>query len=143
MKVFFDTSVIVPALVDQLPNHHAALLALSEFASEPNEAICSTHSLAECYAVLTALPLARRITPEEARRLISESIAGRLTVRDLSKADYLEATDMVAQAGLIGGVVYDALHVVVAKKSRCERLLTYNLRHFRGLVPHPITVATP
>ncbi|TVQ20884.1 MAG: hypothetical protein EA383_18015 [Spirochaetaceae bacterium] len=93
--------------------------------------------------MLTALPLARRITPEEARRLISESVAGRLTVRDLSKADYLEATDMVAQAGLISGVVYDALHVVVARKSQCERLLTYNLRHFRGLAPHPITVVTP
>ena len=143
MKVLIDTSVIVPALVDQLPNHQAALLALSEFTSEPNEAICSTHSLAECYAVLTALPLARRITPEEAHRLITESVAGRLTVRGPSKADYLEATGMIAQAGLISGAVYDALHVVVAKKSRCERILTYNLRHFRVLAPDPIAVVTP
>ncbi len=143
MKVFFDTSVIVPALVDQLQNHQPALLALSEFTTEPHEALCSTHSLAESYAVLTALPLARRITPAEAQRLIAESVAARLTVRALSKADYLEATALVARAGLMSGAVYDALHVVAAVKSRSERILTYNLRHFRRLTPDHITVATP
>ncbi len=141
--MFFDTSVIVPALVDQLPNHQAALLALTEFTRAPHEALCSTHSLAECYVVLTTLPLARRITPAEAQRLIAESVAGRLAVRALSKADYLEAVDLVARAGLTSGAVYDALHVVAAMKSRSERIFTYNLRHFRQLTPDHITVATP
>jgi predicted nucleic acid-binding protein len=143
MRVFFDTSVLVPALVDQLPNHQAALLSLTEFTRAPHEALCSTHSLAECYAVLTALPLARRITPAEAERLVAESVAGRLTVRALSRADYLEAIALVARSGLTSGAVYDALHVAAAMKSRSERILTYNHRHFRGLTPDQITVAMP
>lgn len=143
MRVFLDTSAIVPALVDQLPNHDAALLALSEYTREPNEAVCSTHCLAECYAVLTALPLVRRITPAEAQQLIADSIAGRLTVRALSEADYLEAIALVAKVGLMSGAVYDALHVVAAIASRSERIITYNVRHFRSLAPEHITVVTP
>ena len=143
MKAFIDTSVIVPALIDQLPNHQAALLALSENANEPNQAICSTHSLAECYAVFTALPLARRITPSEAQQLITESIAGRLTVRGLTRADYLEATALVAQRGLLSGAIYDALHVVAAIRAQSERIVTYNVRHFLSLAPDHITVVTP
>ena len=143
MRVFLDTSAIVSALVDQLPNHEVALLALSEYTKEPNEAVCSTHCLAECYAVLTALPLARRITPAEAQQLIADSVAGRLTVRGLSEADYLDAIAMVAKAGLMSGAVYDALHVVAAIKSRSERIVTYNARHFRSLAPEHIVVVTP
>lgn len=143
MRVLFDTSAIVPALVDQLPNHEAAFHALSVYTDTPNEAVCSTHCLAECYAVLTALPLARRITPAEAQRLIADSVAGHMTVHSLSGAKYLEAIALVAQKGLMSGAVYDALHVAVAVESHSDRIVTYNLRHFRSLAPESITVVTP
>lgn len=143
MRVLFDTSAIVPALVDQLPNHDASLLALYQYSTEPNEAVCSTHCLAECYAVLTALPLARRITPADAQRLITESIAGKLTVWGLSAAVYLEAVAMVAQHGFMSGAIYDALHVVAAMESQSERIITYNVRNFQSLVLDRVTVVTP
>jgi len=75
--------------------------------------------------------------------LIAESVATRLTVRALSRADYVETIDLVAREGLGSGAVYDALHVVAARKSQSERILTYNLRHFRELTPDHMTVATP
>ena len=143
MRVFCDTSVIVPALVDQLPNHEAALLALSTYASEPHEAVCSTHSIAECYAVLSALPLPRRITPSDAEQIVAHSVAGRLTVYQLTQQDYRDAVALTARRGLAGGAIYDALHAVAAAKSHSERILTYNVRHFRRLAPDEITVATP
>ncbi len=143
MRVFFDTSAIVPALVDQLSNHEAALLALGEYTRRPNEAVCSTHCLAECYAVITSLPLARRVTPAEAEQLINESIADRLTVWGLSEAAYREAVALVAQRGFMSGAVYDALHVVAAVESRSERIITYNVRNFRSLALDRIAVVTP
>lgn len=143
MRVLFDTSAIVPALVDQLPNHDAAFLALTVYTRAPHEALCSTHCLAECYAVLTALPLARRITPAEAQQLLAESLVGHITVHGLTDADYLQAIALVARQGLTSGAVYDALHVSVAVASESARILTYNVRHFRSLVPDGIIVVTP
>ena len=63
MKVFFDTSALVTAIVDQLPNHAAALACYRRLAQRRRgpKAVCSTHALAECYATLTALPLPRRL----------------------------------------------------------------------------------
>ena len=74
MKVFFDTSALVTAIVDQLPNHAAALACYRRLA-QPRRgpmAVCSTHVLAECYATLTALPLPRRIQPAPARRVVAD-----------------------------------------------------------------------
>lgn len=126
-----------------MPNHESALSALSEYANPPHVASCSTHCLAECYAVLTAIPLARRITPAEAERLITESVAGRLSVYELTEADYLEATSLVARSGLVSGAVYDAIHVVAAIRAGSDRIITYNARHFRRMTPDHIAVATP
>jgi predicted nucleic acid-binding protein len=143
VKICVDTSVIVAALVDQLPNHQAALAAMVMYTTSPHEAVCSTHTLAECYSVLTALPLARRVTPADAQRIVSESVASRLSVVDLLRADYLEAISLIGQRGLSSGAVYDALHIVAAMKSSCERILTYKFRHFQPLVPEYVTVVTP
>jgi predicted nucleic acid-binding protein len=93
--------------------------------------------------VLTALPLSRRVTPAEARQLVEESVAGQLTVRPLSETDYLEAIELVARHGLSSGAVYDALHVVAALRLQCERIITYNVRHFQMFAPDHITVVTP
>ena len=79
MRTLFDTSVLVPALVDQLGNHRAAFQALHRCTDGDDRGYCSTHALAECYATLTALPLPRRVLPEEARALVEESICGRLS----------------------------------------------------------------
>ena len=56
MKVFFDTSALVTAIVDQLPNHAVALACYHRLAQRRRgpQAVCSTHALAECYATLTA-----------------------------------------------------------------------------------------
>lgn len=143
MNVFFDTSVLIPALVDQLQDHEASFQALVEYTQEPHSARCSTHSLAECYSVLTALPLKRRITSAEAERIVTESIGKQLHVQALSAADYLAAIAMVADRGLTSGAVYDALHVVAATRSKSRRILTYNVRHFRALAPSDTIVSTP
>ena len=112
-------------------------------ASDGNRGLCATHALAECYSVLTSLPVSRRITAPEAYRLVEESILPRFTVVALDEDDYRAALRAVTESGLTGGIIYDALHVAAARKERCESILTYNLRHFEVLCPPEITVSAP
>lgn len=143
MKILFDTSVIIAALVDQLTNHDAAFETYLQFSSDPNQGYCSTHALAECYAVMTALPLPRRILPDEARRLIEDSIRGRLAIVELNTQHYIRAIDRVASEGASSGLVNDALHLEAAIEIGCTRVYSYNLAHFRRIVPPEIELLAP
>jgi len=67
----------------------------------------------------------------------------RVTVVDLTTADYREALQLVADAGRVSGVVYDALHLVAAKNAERDRILTYNTRHFLPIQPENISVSAP
>lgn len=146
MKVFFDTSALVTAVVDQLPNHAAALACYRQHTRSRRgkpTAFCSTHAIAECYATLTALPLRRRIAPFEAARLIEQNFLRHLAVLPLSLADYEQTITRVSSLGLASGAVYDALHVRCALEAGCSRIITYNTGDFTRLVPAGIEVVTP
>lgn len=143
MKIFFDTSVLVAAVVDQLGQHERAFSCFSGLLEEGQEGACSTHVLAECYATLTALPLARRVLPEEARILIETNFVERLTVLELGVDDYRGAVRRVAALGLRSGVVYDALHLVCAEQAGCERLVTFNVKDFERLKPNGPKIMVP
>lgn len=146
MKAFFDTSALVTAIVDQLPNHAAALACYRRLAQPRrggSKAVCSTHALAECYATLTALPLPRRIQPAEATRLIEENFLVHLDAIPLSAADYKAALTRVTTLGMRSGAIYDALHVRCAERSGCDRIITYNVTDFERLAPPGIEVTTP
>ena len=80
MKVFFDTSVLVAALVKLHPMHSQAINWLKRAKSHDLDMIVSSHTLAELYAVLTTLPVSPKVTPEIAWRLISENIEGIATI---------------------------------------------------------------
>ena len=143
MNVLFDTSVLVPALVDQLSNHESAFYIFSSHITGEHRAFCSTHCLVETYSVLTSLPLPKRISSIEARILIEQSILGRLQIVPLDQEDYIEALSRISKEGLTGGIIYDALHVEAAKRASCSRIYTYNIRHFRPICPPEISVSAP
>lgn len=143
MKTVLDASVLVPVVTDQLASHHAAFACFTSLMKTEGAMICTiTHALVECYATLTALPLRRRISGPEAHRLIEVNFSQRLKVVSLSQADYHKAPKLVAGLGRISGQIYDALHLIAAKKEGCERLYTYNHRHFIGLDPS-IAIKSP
>ena len=143
MRVLFDTSVLVPAVVGQLPNHEAALDALLSYTDGAHAGYCSTHALAECYATLTAMPLRRRVLPAEARQLVEESILERVTAVPLTRDDYIDAVRRVSHGGFASGVVYDALHVRCAERIPVDRILTCNVADFERLRPAGIVIMTP
>lgn len=145
MRVLFDTSALVTAVVGQLPHHAAALACYRRHrrAGGTRSGLCTTHALAECYATLTALPLSPRIAPADAIRLVADNFLAHLEVVPLESRDYRSALERVATLGLASGVVYDALHLECAERHGCARLYTYNVGDYTRLVPRSTKVIVP
>lgn len=134
-KALFDTSVLVAGLVSQHPRHGRAFPWLKRVAAGEVAGLVATHSLAELYAVLTSLPVRPRISPGAARRLIRETVESSFQVVQLTARDYRDVLDSVAELGLAGGVVYDALAARIAEKAGVDQLLTFNPSDFRRSWP--------
>jgi predicted nucleic acid-binding protein len=130
MKYFFDTSVLVAAFVDDHPHHSASLSAFAQ--ADKKHASCGVHSLAEVYATLTRLPGRYRVSANEAL-LFLENIKERLTFIDLDSEEYWGAITRSAEAGIVGGTVYDALLLHCALKARVDVIFTWDVRHFQLL----------
>jgi predicted nucleic acid-binding protein len=135
MRVLFDTSVLVAAVVQAHPHHERALPWLQRAHSGEAEFLVSSPTLAELYSVLSSLPVKPRISPANAWRLIQENVAAVARFVSLSPADYSEVLRRSAERELSGGVIYDALIARAAEISKVERLLTFNLRDFRRVWP--------
>jgi predicted nucleic acid-binding protein len=127
VRWFFDSSVLVPAL---LPDHvhHARSFAAFAAASRKNAA-CAAHSLAEVYSTLTRYPGKQRLSAESAALLVQE-VEHRLTLVWLDGDEYFAAINRIAGMGIIGGAVYDALIAACAAKAKADTVYTWNIAHF-------------
>jgi predicted nucleic acid-binding protein len=130
MRTLFDTSVLVAAFIEGHPKHERALPWLSKAKAQEFEFVVSSHTLAELYAVLTTLPVKPRISPNVSWRLLHENIEDVAKTVSLSSIEYKAVIKRASELGLSGGIIYDALIAKVAEKSKTERILTFNLKHF-------------
>lgn len=135
MKVLFDTSVLVAAMVEAHPSHAAALPWLKKAKGGDVAYFVAAHTLAELYSVLSTLPTSPRTTAALARRLIRENVEKGARVVSLTRRDYVSVLEELTELGLSGGVVYDALIARAARKVRADRLLTLNSDDFRRVWP--------
>lgn len=135
MRILFDTSVLVAAMVESHPQHSRALPWLAKARAREIELLVSSHTLAELYSVLSTFPIRPRISPPAAQKLIQENVGAVATLVSLSGSDYLAVLEQVSALGLSGGIVYDALIARAAQTSNAERLLTLNGKHFRLVWP--------
>jgi len=133
VNVFLDTSVLVAALVQDHPHHGPAVALLVATKAKEIQACISAHALAELYAVLTRTPFSPPIYPAEARQMIEQTVLPLADVVALSATEYRRVMAECADAGWTGGAIYDAIHLRAARKAGCERLYTFNVRHFRAL----------
>jgi predicted nucleic acid-binding protein len=60
VKILFDTSVLVAALVESHPVHINAVAALRRVQNAQDMGWIAMHSIAELYSVLTRLPIQPR-----------------------------------------------------------------------------------
>ena len=135
MKILFDTSVIIAALVESHPMHKRAFPWLKQAKANKFEMIVASHTIAELYAVLSTLPTKPRISPLTARKLINENIESISKIVSLTPEEYKSVIKQVSELGLVGGITYDALIAKVAQKSKVEKLLTLNIDHFNRAWP--------
>ncbi len=130
MKVFFDTTVLVAAVLEDHEHYERSFPVFS--AARRSSAFCAAHTLAEVYATLTRYPGKDRLSAEQA--LISvEKIGERLTVIALEVPEYVRAIRRFAAQGIVGGNLYDGLIAACALKAGVDILYTWNTAHFRML----------
>jgi predicted nucleic acid-binding protein len=135
VKILFDTSVLIAAIVEPHPMHCHAFPWLKRAKLRQFDMFVASHTLAELYAVLTTLPISPRIPPDAARRLIHDDVETTAKIIPLSLQDYILTIKNMADWGLSGGIIYDALIVRAAKKSGADKILTFNIDGFSSLWP--------
>jgi predicted nucleic acid-binding protein len=135
MRILADTSVLVPGIVEQHVFHERAFPWIYKARNSTVELCVSAHSLAESYSTLTNLPFIPRISPGVAKRLIRDNIEAVARVVELTRSDYLRVIDRAADLNIVGGTIYDALVTRAAEKVKVDKLLTFNVRHFRWVWP--------
>jgi predicted nucleic acid-binding protein len=127
VKWFFDTTVLVAALLPDHP-HHARSFPVFASATR-KQAACAAHSLAEAYSTFTRYPGKERMSAEAAS-LVLQGIEHRFTLVWLDGDEYCAAIRRMAQLGIVGGAVYDGLVAACALKAGADHLYTWNVRHF-------------
>ena len=143
MKVCFDTSTLVAALLQQHPHHAVAFPRLQAVKAGAVQGHLTTHGLAELFATLTALPLKPRLLPADVERIIRHSILASFTLISLNADHYRDAMELTVKLNLASGAIYDALHLIGARSAGCLTLYTLNFRHFRALAPGDSIIASP
>jgi predicted nucleic acid-binding protein len=133
VKVFFDTSVLLAAMLEEHESHRRAFSALERVHSGRDEGLIGAHTLAELYSALTRMPAPFRHSPNEALLSIEENVLKHFRIVTLSGSDYVELIREAASRGIQGGTTYDALLLRTAVKADANRILTLNLKHFHAV----------
>ena len=106
MTIGLDTSMAIPLLVRTHRSHQAVV----DWWRERKVALCG-HAVAETFSVLTRLPGDLRALPADAARLLAERFEPPVV---LSIARQRRLHRLLADNGIAGGAVYDALVAVAA-----------------------------
>jgi predicted nucleic acid-binding protein len=131
VRDFFDSSSLLAAMIEDESGHEKALAALSS----TRDGYASTHSLAECFAILTGGRITSRLTPAIAAEMVEFNVAKRLTLVSLTQAEIAAALKTAASVGARGGAIYDVLLLGAARKCGADRIHTLNHRHFAAFAP--------
>ena len=129
MKVAFDTSVLVAAVLATHRDHARAVVWLSSVSGGALDGVVSVHALGERWSVLTKLPVSPPISPRTAREAINDVLTQFETV-PLTVQIYREALDRCTSKGFRSGAIFDALHLATAEATGAAALLTFNERDF-------------
>lgn len=130
MKLFFDSSVLVPVFYADHPHHEPSTKI---FLIGDKDDFCALHTLAEVYTTLTGLPVRPRITGPEGVAIVKQ-IRERLTIVSLNEQEYVATLETNSPA-IVGNAAYDALIARCAIKAGATVLLTWNVKHFMRLGP--------
>lgn len=143
VTILVDTSVLIAAAVREHPHHEPSFSLVQRIQAGKLRGFICSHSIAECYAVLTGLPRVPDFPPKGVRELIQRMILDLFDLVDLSSKDYRTAVDLVVERGLKSGAIFDALLVQAAVKRKIPSVVTWNLKHFERFASSKLKMQTP
>jgi predicted nucleic acid-binding protein len=138
-----DTSVIIAGLLSWHERHEPAAAAIEQALDAPDRPVLPLPCLLEAYSVMTRLPAPHRISPTDARDLLTGSFQGTVRVVGMSAREVWPLLESFPGAGVTGGATYDAQILACALKAGAERILTFNHRDFARFAPEEIEVVVP
>ena len=100
------------------------------------------HALTEAYSVLTRFPAPHRIASAEAWRLLKTGFSDIGRVVSLTAPQHVALLKRLAESGVGGGRVDDAIIAETAVRAGASALLTFNPRHFDP-APKDVAVVIP
>jgi predicted nucleic acid-binding protein len=124
---------MVAALVEWHEHHLAAAREISSRLESGSAMVVAAPALVEAYAVLTRLPAPHRLAAADALALLEANFGGQ-PVAALDGAGYRSLLGAAPGLSVSGGRIYDAVIARCAQHAGVGTLLTFNERHFRGLV---------
>lgn len=123
--IYLDSGVLIRAVL----KHHPAYKACSILIHR--DAVSSTHSLAEAFNTLTSH---FQVANSDAALALA-SLRDRMELEPITLEDYLRVLGDARRSGVQGGLIYDALHAHVARRLKVQKIVTFNIRHFRHVAP--------
>ncbi len=142
-RFLLDSNVIVAAVSSWHEHHEAAIGELERRVAAGEAMVIAGHTLLESYAVLTRLPAPYRLSAADAHALITANFIGTADVAALDSRSYIELLERIGTGGVTGGQSYDALIAECARQAGVDTLLTFNERHFRGLLDRTVALVVP
>ena len=131
---FFDTGILVGALLARHPEHPQCLAAFEQY----DDACTDAHALAETFATLTGFYK----VPNAVAAELTLALRERIEVEALRLGDYAKAIAEAQTRGVMGGAIYDSLHATFARRKQVERIVTRNPSHFIHVAPD-VEILTP
>jgi predicted nucleic acid-binding protein len=104
LKLFFDSSVLVPVFYADHQHHESSARI---FLGAGRGDFCALRTLGEVYATLAGLPVRPRITGADGVAVV-KPIRERLSVVSLSEQEYVSTLE-AASVTIVGNTAYDAL----------------------------------
>lgn len=130
MRVLFDTSVLIPVFLEELPHHEHSYAAWTQ----SSDSVLAAHSLAEFYANTTGMPAGLRALPSDVLLFISD-LRQRAELVALTADEYMRAITEFAGSGHTGAKIYDFLIARCALMARVDTICSWNLRDFARFGP--------
>lgn len=130
MKYLFDSSILIASFIQGHPKHDLAFSWLKKAKNKEFTLYVSAHSLLEIYSALTGAPFNPKILPLTAKRMIDENIKKFAEIVILNKIEYYGIIEDMIERKYQGGVIYDALIMKCAYKSKVDHLVTLNTQDF-------------
>jgi predicted nucleic acid-binding protein len=140
-SIFLDSTVLVAGCIDFGPAADPALRIMDAIAEgQIRNVHTAWHCCLEFYAVTTRLPEELRLTPTEARQLLTQEILPRLRVHQLPEkvqVDFLRQAELLR---ICGGRIYDAHIAEISRLAGATIVVTDNGRHFNPLLRPDVRV---